>query len=313
MSEQVIISDKYDHIPGRKVEEIHQYGLKFVQFEDRCTDSERAWRFTQQDSEVTLTEMPYEEVDAWADVEIAALARLENDETAKRISELTSALLKATTVIVATPAEGANPACVNRVVDLFAGTMRAVTKRDGAFIDTEDRLIINQTGEMAKRAKADPYDASDEVPFAFTLASLGKLERLKAALADDPDLMTTQDKVGRSIIHPPVQNGRVEVVRYLLENGADPNASSKKVDPPLFEVYSANVVPVLVELGADPSIVNNEGNTPLHRVANLGLSEGIVAAFLEAGIDPTVQNKEGKKAVDLVDADIDPELVELLK
>ena len=236
MSEQVIISDKYDHIPGRKVEEIHQYGLKFVQFEDRCTDSERAWRFTQQDSEVTLTEMPYEEVDAWADVEIAALARLENDETAKRISELTSALLKATTVIVATPAEGANPACVNRVVDLFAGTMRAVTKRDGAFIDTEDRLIINQTGEMAKRAKADPYDASDEVPFAFTLASLGKLERLKAALADDPDLMTTQDKVGRSIIHPPVQNGRVEVVRYLLENGADPNASSRDTRMPLLSV-----------------------------------------------------------------------------
>ena len=76
MSEQFIISDKYDHIPGRKVEEIHQYGLKFVQFEDRCTDSERAWHFTQQDSEVTLAEVPYEEVDAWADAEISALASL---------------------------------------------------------------------------------------------------------------------------------------------------------------------------------------------------------------------------------------------
>lgn len=145
-------------------------------------------------------------------------------------------------------------AFVNRVVDQFAGTMRAVTKQDGSFIDTEDRLIINQSGEMAKRAKADPYDESDEVPFAFTLASLGKLERLKASLSGDPELMTAQDKVGRSIIHPPVQNGRVEVVRYLLENGADPNASSKKVDSPLFEVYSADVVPVLVELGVDPSI-----------------------------------------------------------
>jgi ankyrin repeat protein len=151
------------------------------------------------------------------------------------------------------------------------------------------------------------------VPFAFTLASLGKLERLKSALSGDPELMTAQDKVGRSIVHPLVQNGRVEVVRYLLENGADPNASSKKVDSPLFEVYSADVVPVLVELGADPSIVNNEGNTSLHRVAGLGLSEGIVAVLLEAGVDLAVENNEGKKAVDLVDADIDPELVELLK
>ena len=68
-------------------------------------------------------------------------------------------------------------AFVNRVVDQFAGTMRAVTKQDGSFIDTEDRLIINQSGEMAKRAKADPYDESDEVPFAFTLASRGKIGR----------------------------------------------------------------------------------------------------------------------------------------
>ncbi len=151
-----------------------------MQFEDRCTGTERAWHFIQQDSEVTLTEVPYEEVDAWADAEIAALASLANDETATRVG---NALLKATTVIAATPAEGANMAFVNRVVDQFAGTMRAVTKRDGSFIDTEDRLIINQSGEMAKRAKADPYDESDEVvPFAFTLASRGKLERLKAAL-----------------------------------------------------------------------------------------------------------------------------------
>ena len=107
--------------------------------------------------------------------------------------------------------------------------------------------------------------------------------------------MTAQDKVGRSIIHPPVQNGRVEVVRHLLENGADPNASSKKVDSPLVEVYSADVVPVLVELRVDPSIVNNKGNTPLHRVAGLGLSEGIFAALLGAGVDPAVENNEGKK------------------
>ena len=53
-------------------------------------------------------------------------------------------------------------AFVNRVVDQFAGTMRAVTKREGSFIDTEDRLIINQSSEMAKRAKADPYGESDE-------------------------------------------------------------------------------------------------------------------------------------------------------
>ncbi len=77
-----------------------------MQFEDRCTGTERAWHFIQQDSDVTLTETPYEEVDAWADAEIAALASLANDEAATRVGELTNALLEATTVIVATPAEG---------------------------------------------------------------------------------------------------------------------------------------------------------------------------------------------------------------
>lgn len=313
MSEQFIISDKYDHIPDRTVEEICQYALKFVQFEDRSTDSQRSWHFSQQESEVALTEMPFGEVDAWADAEIAALAGLENEETAKRIGELTSALLKARTVIIATPGEGANSEFVGRVVDSFAGYMRAVTKRDESFVDAEGRLIINQSGEMAKRAKADPYDESKQVPFAFTLASLGKLERLKVALADDPGLMTKTDKLGRSIIHPPVQEGRVEVVRFLLENGADPNASSKKVTPPLFQVYSDNVVPVLAEFGADFSAVDQDGNSPLHRLAAMGVSEEIVVALLKAGVDPAVENNDGKKAVDLVDAEFYPELVELLK
>ena len=77
-----------------------------MQFEDRCTGTERAWHFIQQDSEATLTEVSYEEVDAWADAEIAALASLADDEAAPRVGELTNALLEATTVIVATPAEG---------------------------------------------------------------------------------------------------------------------------------------------------------------------------------------------------------------
>ncbi|MBC8290750.1 MAG: ankyrin repeat domain-containing protein [Planctomycetes bacterium] len=312
MSEQFIISDKYDHIPDRKVSELCQYGLKFIQFEDRCTDSERAWHFSQLESEVTLTEMPYGEVDAWADAEIAALASLENDKTSERIGELTSALLKATTVITASPAEGADAEFVNRVVDAFAGDLRGVTKRDGAFIDTESRLIIDQSGDMADEAKADPYDESKQVPFPFTLASLGKLERLKAALADDPELMTKTDKVGRSLIHCPVQKGRGEVVRYLLENGADPNVRSKKVREPLFEVYSADVVTVLAEFGVDPSVVDKEGNSPLHRAAKQGF-EDLVPALLKIGVDPAVANKAGEKAVDLVDTQFYPELVEMLK
>ena len=53
------------------------------------------------------------------------------------------------------------------------------------------------------------------------------------------------------------------VVRFLLENGADPNARTKKAREPLFAVYSANVIPLLHEFGADPSVIDKDGNTPL--------------------------------------------------
>ena len=313
MSTYVIFSDKYHNLPDEKLGTICQYSLRRATFRDDSTADQRVWCFSNGSTEVVLKEMPNADVDPFVDEEIASATKLDSKATQERLGQLRSALLKVTTVLTATPSDD-NPqeGFVQDVIGAFVMELRAVVKHDGAYYDQEPLLIINQDGKMDPKAKADPYDESDEVPLPFTLASLGKLGRLKTALADDPSLLSQTDKMGRTILHGAVQEGRCDVVRYLLENGADANARSKKVNPPLFQVYSADVIPVLHEFGADVSATDSKGNTPLHRAAKEGF-EDVVPALLQIGADPMATNKDGKRPVDLVDAKFYPELAELLQ
>jgi len=54
----------------------------------------------------------------------------------------------------------------------------------------------------------------------------------------------------------------------------------------------ADVVKVLLESGADPDAKNNGGHTPLHAAAYRG-HLNVASLLLEHGADPCVTNKDG--------------------
>lgn len=310
-SEYVIFSDKYHRFPDEKIDQMRRYALKFMSFEPVSTDARRAWRYYRNEASVLIEELPPCEVDVYADHEIEGLASLESASTNERIGQLRRALLKATTILTATPSDECSADFAQHVVGAFVTDLRAIVKRDGAFYSQEPLLIINTDGEMDPGAEADAYDESDEVPLPFSFASLGKLERVRSALNDRPELITEQDKLGRTILHAAIAEGRCEVARFLLEAGADPNASSKKCTPPLFHVYTADAVHLLKEFGAAPSATDKKGNSALHRPASQGL-EDIVSVLVEIGVDRQIKNNDENRAVDLVDRNFYPELIELL-
>lgn len=77
--------------------------------------------------------------------------------------------------------------------------------------------------------------------------------------------------------------GRINVVKTLLTEGANPNAQT--VDGHSSLQYSASknwraICCLLIEKGADINIYDKRGATPLHRAASKGNNE-IVKLFLE--------------------------------
>jgi len=76
-----------------------------------------------------------------------------------------------------------------------------------------------------------------------------------------------------------------EVITYLIDAGADPNAIDKSGVAPLHRAVrsrSSGAVSALIDKGADPLLMNNTGSTPLHlAVQNTGKSNSGSSAARE--------------------------------
>jgi hypothetical protein len=100
-----------------------------------------------------------------------------------------------------------------------------------------------------------------------------------------------------------------ELISYLIDVGADPDALDKSGVAPMHRAVrsrSADAVRALIDNGADPQIMNKSGSTPLHlAVQNTGKSHSgseaakreqrrIIGLLLENGARPSDLDAKGK-------------------
>ncbi len=127
----------------------------------------------------------------------------------------------------------------------------------------------------------------------------------------------TKDSRDNTALHIAVENGNLEIIRLLLEHGANVNAKNKSKLTPLWMMMDEDVddetalkiFQELIAKGADVNVPNEDKETLLMMACSDENFEA-VKILLEAGANPNLKDEKGKTALDKTDSN---EIKQLLK
>jgi adenosylhomocysteine nucleosidase len=155
------------------------------------------------------------------------------------------------------------------------------------------------------RPTMDALLAADPDLDVFEAAALGRIDRLRERLADDPGSVAAMSPDGFTALHLAAFFGKTEVTRILLAAGArvDTYTTNDFANQPLHAAAAGRHIEVcrlLLAAGADVDATQHGGFTPLHEAAQAGDAE-LVELFLSAGADPTITVEDGSSPADLAE------------
>ena len=120
----------------------------------------------------------------------------------------------------------------------------------------------------------------------------GEVESAKALARS---LVQRRDDLGFDVVLEATRRGISDVVRALIEAGADVNKADDDGWTPLYRAaFNGHeaVVKALIEAGADVNKAHNNGRTPLYIAAQEG-HKAVVKALIEAGADVNKATNDG--------------------
>ena len=139
--------------------------------------------------------------------------------------------------------------------------------------------VLEKEARAAVRHMAGAAPVLD--PALWTAAKDGRAGEVRRLLAEEVDIAFQTSPLLQALLH-----GEEEVVRVLLEHGADASAKDSAGATPMHHVRRAGVLPMLLllEKGAEVSAKRMDGSTPLHFAA-AGGHEAMVLILLEHGAE----------------------------
>lgn len=133
----------------------------------------------------------------------------------------------------------------------------------------------------------------------ITAEEAEELRRVQALAANSPDLINKREKDGLPPLHLAIQRGHLNVVRYLLANGASPSATDGSLRTPLYlaaQRGQLNAVKVLLSAGVSIDQASNNGETPLHGATQFG-NDAVISFLLAEGANVNAQDKDGRTSL----------------
>lgn len=149
----------------------------------------------------------------------------------------------------------------------------------------------------------------------FALVDAGELEALKPVILDKPERVGLRDGSGWTPLHHAAYRDHPEIISFLIDHGADPNAVAEGECAPIHMVAtdgSPDAAKRLTTAGADPSLPDDSGATPLHYAVLPGRTE-MVSFLLEAGAQPNMKNAQQQTPLDVAQRMGHEEIVTLLE
>jgi uncharacterized protein len=183
--------------------------------------------------------------------------------------------------------------------------IKALVAADSAVAEERDDQGLSAVTQAAYHGHAEIVDcllAAEPRLDVFEAATVGRLERVRELVEQDPILARDFSPDGFTPLHLAAFFGHAEIARLLLDAGADAQAVARnpmRVQP-LHSAAAARqleIARMLVEAGADVNEPQERGFTPLHAAAQNGDVE-LARLLLESGADPERSAEDGRTAAD---------------
>lgn len=156
------------------------------------------------------------------------------------------------------------------------------------------RVLISTCLASALFYVAVPLAVADPVHDA---ARRGDVNKLKELVAADPSVVSSTDKMGKTPLHIAASNNQLIAATFLMEHGVDVNARDKNggftaLDLALSSFHYIEMVRLLIEHGANVNTASSQGVTPLDEAAMRGQKDAI-ELLVAKGADVNARDEKG--------------------